>query len=189
LDITQYCADEDGEDEGECSLHAAAEEGNIDVVKSLPERGVDINGRNAGNRTPLHRAAVKGNLDVVRLLVERGAEVDSRNSWGWTLALLHDASRFGHPEVSRVLVDHGADVNERTRSHWTPIHFSVTNEHLGLVKLLLEGGADVHAVNGEGQTSCQLSLRTGNREIAELLREHGTCRVSKLRRDGSKCYV
>jgi ankyrin repeat protein len=66
--------------EGKASLHAAAEEGNIDTVKSLLERGVDINAAMQDNQTPLDRAAAKGKVDVVRLLVERGAEVDSRDS-------------------------------------------------------------------------------------------------------------
>jgi hypothetical protein len=114
LDTAQYGADEDGKDEGNASLHAAAEEGNIDIVKSLLERGVDINSRNADIQTPLHRAAAKGNVDVVRLLIERGAEVDSRDMWGWTP--LHTASRYGHLEVSRVLVDHGANVNARQQN-------------------------------------------------------------------------
>ena len=41
LDTVEYGADDDGKDD------AAAEEGNIDTVKSLPERGVDNNVRNA----------------------------------------------------------------------------------------------------------------------------------------------
>jgi ankyrin repeat protein len=60
LDTAEYGADEDGKDEGKASLHAAAEEGNIDVVKSLLERGIDINSRNANNQTPLDRAAARG---------------------------------------------------------------------------------------------------------------------------------
>ena len=43
LDTVQYGGDEDGKDEPKTSLHAAAEEGKIDVAKSLLERGVDIN--------------------------------------------------------------------------------------------------------------------------------------------------
>jgi ankyrin repeat protein len=41
------------------------------------------------------------------------------------------------------------------------------------VKLLLERGADIHAMSGEGETPYQVSLRKGNREIVDLLRKHG----------------
>jgi ankyrin repeat protein len=176
LDTAQYGADEDGENEGKASLHAAAEEGNIDIVRSLLEQGMDINGRNAKHQTPLDRAAHKGNVDVVRLLIERGAEVDSRDDLGWTP--LHKASYSGQLEVSRVLVDHGANVNARERDHYTPIHLSAEQGHLGIVKLLLERGADIHALNSDGQTPYQSSLAFGNREVADIFREHG-----KVRRD------
>ncbi len=82
LDTVEYGADDDGKDKAMVSLHAAAEEGNVDTLKSLLGRGVDINARDASNSTLLVRAAAKGNFDVVRLLIERGAEVDSRDKWG-----------------------------------------------------------------------------------------------------------
>jgi ankyrin repeat protein len=145
LDIAQFGADEDGKDKGNAPLHAAAAEGNIDVVKSLLEQGVDVDSCNEDNRTPLHRAAYKGNVDVVRLLIERGAEVDLRDKFGWIP--LHSASRYGHLEVSRILINHGTNVNARQRNHWTPIHFSARNGYLEIAKLLLEHGADVLAVS------------------------------------------
>jgi len=40
------------------------------------------------------------------------------------------------------------------------------------VKLLLERGADIHVMNDRGETSYLLSLRRGNRGIADLLRKH-----------------
>ena len=111
LDTAQCGADEDGKDRGKELLHAAAEEGNIVLVKSLLERGKDINARNASDVTPLHKAEYKENHDVVGLLIERGAEVDVSKITGWTP--LHEASRHGHLEVSRLLVKHGTNVNAR----------------------------------------------------------------------------
>jgi ankyrin repeat protein len=64
LDTAEYGANEDGKDEGKGSLHAAAEEGNIDIMKSLLGRGMDINCRNSVNQTPLDRAALAGNRAV-----------------------------------------------------------------------------------------------------------------------------
>ena len=119
LDTTQYSADEGGNEGREDSLHAAAEEGNVDVVKSLLDRGAHINHRNADDETPLSRAARKGNVDAVRLLIERGAEVDSRDKWDQTP--LQYASRYGHAEVSQVLVEYGANMSSAT-SHTPDPH-------------------------------------------------------------------
>ena len=163
----EHGTDDDGENNAKDSesLLAAAEEGNIDTLRSLLEQGADINTCNACSQTPLHRAAAKGNVDIVRWPLGRGVEVDSQ---GWTP--LHVASRFGHLEVSRVLLDHGANVNARKQNYWTPMHLSTANGCLEIVKLLLERGADIHAMNAGGETPFQVSLRTGNREIANLLR-------------------
>jgi ankyrin repeat protein len=65
-------------------------------------------------------------------------------------------------------------VNARMRHHWTPILVSAGNGYLGIVKLLLERGADVRALSPEGETPYELSLAYGHREISDLLREHGT---------------
>jgi hypothetical protein len=81
LDITQYGADKGEKGEEMTSLHDAAEDGNLEVVQLLLERGADVNSGNADSRNTLHQAAVEGKLDVVRLLTERGAEVDPRDRW------------------------------------------------------------------------------------------------------------
>jgi ankyrin repeat protein len=47
IGTAEHGDNEDAKIEGEVSLHAVAEEGNIDVVKSLLERGVDVDSRNA----------------------------------------------------------------------------------------------------------------------------------------------
>ena len=52
-------------------LHAAAEEGNMDVSESLLDRGEDINFRNENHRTPVNLAATNGNIHVMRLLTSR----------------------------------------------------------------------------------------------------------------------
>ena len=48
---------------------------------------------------------------------------------------------------------------------------ATANGYPRIVKLLLKPGMDVQARTDEGETPYQESLRTGNREIADLLRE------------------
>ena len=60
-------------------------------------------------------------------------------------------------------------MNARPQNHLTPIHLPAANGHLGIVKLLLEYGAEVHALNSDGQTPYETSLVFGYREMADLL--------------------
>ncbi len=59
----------------QASLHAAAEHGNIEVIKALLTMGADVNAVNEHNLTALHLAAYFGKTEVVRTLIKAGASV------------------------------------------------------------------------------------------------------------------
>jgi hypothetical protein len=76
----------------------------------------------------------------------------------------------------------GADVNSRADDGgFTPLRQASENGALEVVRLLLEHGADVEAVNGDGETALQVVGKTRYREvnqgrrggITKLLLEHG----------------
>ena len=57
-------------------LHAAAQEGRLEVVGYLLNRGLDPNTREKGDNTyPMHWGAAAGSLDVVRRLADAGGDV------------------------------------------------------------------------------------------------------------------
>jgi ankyrin repeat protein len=82
LDLTEHTAHQDGKDEN--TLHTASKDGNVDAVKSMLDRGADINARNPKLETSLHLATNEGKLGVMRMLLERGAEIDAHDKEGWT---------------------------------------------------------------------------------------------------------
>ena len=41
---------------------------NIEEIKSLIEKGANVNEKDNDGKTPLHRASIKGNLEIVKLL-------------------------------------------------------------------------------------------------------------------------
>jgi len=157
-------------DEKGTSLHTASEEGNLEVVQWLLQRGAYANERNARHRTALLLASANGRLEVAKLLIEYEAHVNSQDKFGWTP--LHAASRFGHLDVLLMLLDNGADVNANMQGHWTPLHFASNFGHLEIVKTLLQRGADVHLRDDQGRTPSQIALRSGEREILRLLSNH-----------------
>ena len=59
------------------------------------------------------------------------------------------------------------------------MHISAAQGYTEIVNLLLERGADIHAMNATGETLYLLSLRTGNREIADLISKNGWGRVEE----------
>jgi ankyrin repeat protein len=80
-------------------LHRAAQEGHVDAVQYLVEKGANIEATSVRERgcialrvlascltacaqdgwTPLHWAAVYGHVDAVRYLVDKGANINATN--------------------------------------------------------------------------------------------------------------
>ena len=114
----------------ERSLHEAAATADAATVRSLLERGADVQARNAWLETPLH-VAVRSPIFV------------------W----MHTPRQL---EVVEQLLDAGADPNARDRSGTTPLHKALEDLHgngsanLDVVKLLLRRGADPDARSANG---------------------------------------
>ena len=156
------------------SLYSASENGHVDVVRSLLDRGSDVDERNSLRTTALAAASMNGHLDVATLLIERGADVDSRDRLGRTPLLV--AADHKQLEVVRLLLDNGADVNAQMRNGDTALHLSSYNMKVDVTQLLLERGANFNALDADGKTPRQVARRRGNRKVAEFLlgfEEHG----------------
>lgn len=87
-------------------LHVAAQEGDLQKVKSLIAKGSDVNVGNQSGLTPLHLAAVRGHKDVVVLLILKGANVNATDKIGITP--LNWAARAAHYDVVELLIRHGS---------------------------------------------------------------------------------
>lgn len=101
---------------------------------------------------PLHVAAQKGHRRCVAKLIEAGAPVDSMHAFGGTA--LTAAAKACHKGVAVELIAAGADVNKTldisfrnwaayvAYADFTPLCNAVNKNDEGMVKLLLETGAD-----------------------------------------------
>jgi ankyrin repeat protein len=94
-------------------------------------------------------AAMSDRVGVLPLLVERGARVNADPYRGTPLVR---AAATGRVATVRWLLDHGADVNQRSTyggpHHGvdvTALHIAAQNDHVDVVRLLVEGGADLEA--------------------------------------------
>lgn len=98
---------------------------------------------------------------------------------------LFDAIIEGNEEKVRGLLEQeqGANPNAADENDWTVLHEACSRAHIGIIRLLLEKGANVNAVYSEGQTLDKienitplylLCKKLGNsKSIIRLLWEHG----------------
>ena len=153
-------------------LIAAAESGSHECVEILLKAGADVMASvERYNRTALMEATASGNERSVALLLEYGAieTINFQDSGGWTA--LMGATISGNPRSLKMLIDNGADVNmaltgsySYANTHWymsgapsgaveggqTALMMASTYE---CVKMLLESGADVNAVDRAGRNA------------------------------------
>jgi ankyrin repeat protein len=171
--------------------------GNIEIVKVLLERGAEVRRHSGKLLTP---AVVMNRLDLVQLLVEHGAEVERAAFLGplddaerpvadlliargkkvpdWMLprACRPDVSTNEVHRVS-VLLAYGASVHDRGRYGLTALHYAVRGGKLPLIRLLLERGADVDALDASGLTPLVQLSKTRSKAnpipVLELLAARG----------------
>lgn len=90
------------------ALHYAVENGNLEMVKFLIDKGSNIEARSKYGDTPLIRAAYMGHLDIVNFLISKGADLDAQSALGVTPLIT--SAGLDRLNIVKVLVEAGADI-------------------------------------------------------------------------------
>ncbi len=149
-------------------IQVASEQGDLETVANLIDKGTDITIADDSGMTLLHRASEKGHLDIVKLLVMKGGIINARTKYGE--AALHFASKGGFFEIVKFFIEKGINVNIQTIGGETPLYYASMAGKLETVKLLIENEAAVNVKIGEYRyTSLHMASAQGHSEIVKLL--------------------
>ena len=96
------------------TIHQAAKDGKIEVIKELLKKGINIDSQAQDKSTALHYAVSFKQEDVVRYLVENGASVNCANARG--LTPLHIAANLGNEIILVILLEAQAEPNAKDNS-------------------------------------------------------------------------
>lgn len=97
----------------------AARAGDIETVRTLINRGADVNVNGVLGMTALMFASGDGRVDLVKLLLKAGAEVNARNNEGATALMF--AMSEQQVESIRLLLNANADVSIKSNDGSTAL--------------------------------------------------------------------
>jgi uncharacterized protein len=157
---------------GNMSLHFAARGGHIDVLEYVLNSRVDINTVGTDG-TALNSAARYGMANSALKLLQLGIDTSIVSpQQGWNL--LFDAVVAGHTHMVKLLIQHGLSIQKRAKMGETLLMIAAQQCELEIAKLLLQAGADVHAVNDFGYCAVQrAALRSNGAAMIRLLLDSG----------------
>lgn len=150
-------------------LFDAARAGDVEVLRALIARGVEIDARDELGSTALILAAYHGKTDAVQALLAAGAAPNLGDSARGNTALM-GALFKGEIEVARrLLADPRTDVNIRNGAGQTAAMFATLFDRADLVDALVERGADFTAADATGETAEGLARKQGNEALAQRI--------------------
>lgn len=154
-------------------LHAAAVDGDGEIIRMLLEAGSDLSAREFLQETPLCIAARWQHVQVVKMMLDAGADATARNMHQDTV--LRVATHAAAPVDKRVLmllIKAGADILECDPHGNTLLHGARKRGLEEVVQILLDLGVDETARNRDGKTAkCLGSLTAAAGRIARSMED------------------
>lgn len=151
-------------------LHYAAEHGRRNIVLLLLHHGANVNLADWQKYTPLHYAISRGHRACVKVLLEAGADVNAK-TLGY-FSPLHLAAKRGRDDTTSMLLDFGAKVNAKAKAS-TPLHEACKACNASVVRILIDNGADVEAINANRKTPMMIAVLNRDQMTESLLLEAG----------------
>ena len=159
---------------GSTPLFQACYLNRVAVVKQLLAHGaIDVNqgkGMAGSGASPLYAACQEGHEAVVKLLLAHSAvDVNQANTIVGGSTPLAGACNNGHEAVVKLLLAHAAiDVNRSDSQGRGPLFIASASGRAGLVRLLLDKGADTTAM-AMGYTPMAAAVAQGHKNVAAML--------------------
>lgn len=166
-------------------LAESAAKGDVQRIKSLLAKGVNVNERGINSLTPLFSAVYVSNLQGAKTLLQFGADPNLFNDNGNTV--VHIASYLVESSsMLSIILAAGGDPNmARTSDGATPLHLMMLSTNKAEIteklSLLLKSGASMNAINKRGEAAIIDAARLSRFEIVYRLLELGADYTAKTK--------
>lgn len=143
-------------------LHEAIEAVDIQAVREMVAQNPELIHECRGDHSPLDTAISMRRVELVDAILELGFDVNAKVGYAQMTALHYactedDVSTMQCApiedtlEIIKRLLLAGAELGARSRDGDTPLHYAVRH-HVDSVRVLVEAGADIKAINKAGKS-------------------------------------
>jgi uncharacterized protein len=153
---------------GDNPLVAAAKNDDLQAVRVLIARHVNVNEPARDGSTALLWSVDHSNAEITRALIAAGAAVNTPNHYGITPLL--QASLAGDAPLMAMLMKAGADVAATHPDGETPLMAASRTGHMDAVTLLLEAGANANVADAyQQETALMWAAAEGHVDVVKTL--------------------
>ncbi|AYP74186.1 ankyrin repeat protein [Fowlpox virus] len=195
--LINYGSSVDAAGGGITALHYAAQYGNLPIVRLLIAYGADVCAKTFSNDSVFLYATKSNNIDIVKEILPYlgdktdefkkitkiaheydsnmleflkyvGFDIKSVDDLNKTVLHYMCSSKMKNIELKKLL-EEDISIDALDNEGFTALHYSIKNENIKAVRMLLEYGADVNINTKTGDTVFDLAIRTNNSEIIKLV--------------------
>jgi ankyrin repeat protein len=159
------------EGDREFNLIQAADRGQLEIIKFLVERGVDVDATSVDGVTPLMYASQNGYTEIMEYLITKGADVNATPDNDVTPLI--GSVRTGHYEATEMLLEAGAEVDAKDELALTSLMHASAYDYPEIADLLIEKGADVEAGDWFGTRPLMMAVYYDCHETTQVLIRRG----------------
>ena len=180
-----FCPPKEIRDERFCGGHRdctalmlAADSGNMDQVRALLQRGVDVNEARGTGYTALMLAASRDHLEMVQTLLKAGANPNAIMTvrygiprWAWVFAMNRCHKHWR--EMTEAMLAAGVELNPKT-FFASPVGHAILEGDEVIIEALLKKGANPNLRDSKtGETLLMLAATYSKPEVVQALIEGG----------------
>lgn len=143
----------------------------IKMSDILLKEGADVNAVTTKNLTALFIAAQNGNESLVKFLLKNNANPHIDANLGPILSPMAIAALNNRCKVIKILLRHDKKLVHRksSKSDCTPLHYAASDGLLEPLAVLINGGAEIDALNMHGRSPLCFASDKGHYECAQYL--------------------
>jgi ankyrin repeat protein len=150
--------------DGLTALQWASEKGYEPLARLVLQHGADVNARNdPDGKMPLHLAADGGHEKLVRLLVKNRADIDAADG-----RIVSIPTWTGRPRPEREVFE-----SWKREPGNTALHYASGHGNEGIVRFLLDSGANANVSDKHGQSALHEAARKGHQTVVQVLLDKG----------------